>query len=72
MIESGVDLPPFPDELLRADSKEKAIGFLRALGVPNRIAARNLRRWGQYVGVELTRDDFVRVDPPITLPPELR
>jgi hypothetical protein len=51
-------LPPFPDELLEPLRKADAIRLLRWLGLPFRIAAEHLKRWGDVAGVPITRDDL--------------
>jgi hypothetical protein len=53
--------PPWPDELLDAARKDDAIKWLLQHGVPSRIAAAALQRWGAYVGAELTGADYKRV-----------
>jgi hypothetical protein len=54
-------LPPWPDELLVPEMKERAIAHLRGLGIPSRIAASHLTRWAAYVGVTLDRRDYASV-----------
>ncbi len=51
-------LPPFPDELLDRARKADAIRFLTWLGLPFRIAAEHLKRWGDVAGVPITRSDL--------------
>ena len=54
-------LPPFPDELVTAAIKEDAIRFLLELGLPGRIAAAHLTRWGAMTDVSISGNDFRRV-----------
>lgn len=61
-------LAPFPDELVTAGVKEDAIRFLLDLGVPSRIAASHLTRWGAVAGVEITKADIRRVRPDLAGP----
>lgn len=56
-------LPPFPDELVTAAIKEDAIRFLLELGLPSRIAAGHLLRWGAMTDVTITKTDIRRVRP---------
>jgi len=51
-------LPPFPDELLEPARKADAIRLLRWLGLPFRIAAEHLKRWGDVAGVPITTSDL--------------
>lgn len=51
-------LPPFPDELLDRARKADAIRLLKWLGLPFRIAAEHLKRWGDVAGVPITQDDL--------------
>jgi hypothetical protein len=65
--EEGPRLPPFPDELLRVDARERVLAFIRGQGIPSRYRAQLFTRWASYVGYEPTRDDFhaVRSDLPL-------
>lgn len=54
-------LPPFPDELVDAAIKEDAIRFLLELGLPSRIAASHLKRFGVMTEVTITNTDIGRV-----------
>jgi len=56
-------LAPFPDELVTRAIKEDAIRFLLDLGLPSRIAASHLTRWGAVAGVTITTADIRRVRP---------
>ena len=56
-------LAPFPDELVTRGSKEDAIRFLLDLGLPSRIAASHLSRWGAVADVTITAADIRRVRP---------
>lgn len=51
-------LPPWPDELLAAELKERAISHLRGVGLPSRYAAAHLGRWASFVELELEPRDF--------------
>lgn len=51
-------LPPFPDELLDRSRKADAIRLLTWLGLPFRIAASHLKRWGDVAGAEITTSDL--------------
>jgi hypothetical protein len=51
-------LPPFPDELLEPARKGDAIRLLRWLGLPFRIKADHLKRWGDVVDVPISRSDL--------------
>jgi hypothetical protein len=51
-------LPPFPDELLAPARKADAIRLLTWLGLPFRIGAAHLKRWGEVAGVEITTSDL--------------
>ena len=51
-------LPPFPDELLDPARKGDAIRLLRWLGIPFRLAAAHLKRWGDVVGVPIDTFDL--------------
>ena len=54
-------LPPFPDELVTGGNKQDAILFLLELGLPGRIAASHLSRWGEVTGVTLFAEDIARI-----------
>lgn len=56
-------LSPFPDDVVLARDPERAITFLKALGLPQRYALQNLIRWGEYTGVDLTRSQLRAVAP---------
>lgn len=58
MGDAELRLPPFADELLEPRRKADVIRVLRGLGIPSRIRAAHLQRWGEFVGVELTDEDF--------------
>lgn len=65
MIEEPSErLPPFPDRLLVPGQKENVLAWIRGLDLPIRHAARALRQWAAYVGVELQRSDYVAVRRP--------
>lgn len=51
-------LPPFPDELLERARLADAIKLLSWLGLPFRIAAEHLKRWGDVAGVEITEREL--------------
>lgn len=51
-------LPPFPDELLDRARLSDAIRLLTWLGLPFRIAAEHLKRWGDVAGVKVTEEDL--------------
>ena len=54
-------LPPFPDELVTGAIKEDAIRFLLELGLPSRLAASHLTRWGLMTEVTINKADIARV-----------
>jgi hypothetical protein len=47
-------LPPFPDELLDRARLADVIKLLTWLGLPFRVAAAHLKRWGDVAGVPIT------------------
>jgi len=51
-------LPPFPDELLEPVRKGDVIRLLTWLGLPFRISAEHLKRWGDVAGVKITTSDL--------------
>lgn len=55
-------LPPFPDDLVITPDKWRAIAFLRELALPPPHGTYHLRRWGQYTGTQLTREDYQLVE----------
>lgn len=61
MTEETLRLPPFPDELLAAEKKEQVITWLRGWELPPHIASGHFGRWAAYLGVTLTRADYVAV-----------
>lgn len=46
-------LPPFPDELVKPEEKERAIAFLRGLRLPRRMMTTHLARWSLMTGREI-------------------
>lgn len=62
-------LAPFPDELVTRAIKEDAIRFLLDLGLPSRIAASHLTRWGAVADVTITPTDIRRVRPDLPTAP---
>lgn len=57
-------LPPFPDELVAEHRKGDVVRFLRWLGLPSRVRAAHLKRWADYLGLELTAADYDAVRAP--------
>lgn len=63
MTDEATRLPPIPDRFLSPAAKDNVIAWLRGLALPERHAARELRRWAQYVGITLTASDYTGLRP---------
>ena len=51
-----------PADFFASRYKDQVIDFLRSRALPARERSAYLRGWAQHVDVELTREDFERVE----------